>query len=1034
MQFKSLEDFVIQQLELLNLERDAEIAESRKLQETFSAKQLQERGVCILNLVVHGMRSGLYGRTIITFGSKLVGKELPSSNMSSGDIVGIFSNSSASQLEKDQICSGIISCVKSNTIEIALDSDCENIDLNDNECYKLLQLANSVTYRRLKMGLNSLKNYQGPAATLMNTLFGEQVFSSANISLPPVLLGYNNDLVWFNKNLDHSQKEAVEFALKQRELAVVHGPPGTGKTTTVVEIILQTVKAGNRVLACAPSNVAVDNILEKLVSNSSVKAIRLGHPTRMQEAVQNRSLDAVLSNSEARSIVNDVRRDLDAQLKQIPKTKKRGPIFNEIKNLRKELRERETKAVKEVLSHANVILTTLTSATQEGPLKHLLPDHFDYVVIDECSQATESACWLALIRAPRVLLAGDHFQLPPTIISPEAARRGLGLTLMERIIQRKEDGKSCVRMLTSQYRMHRDIMQWASDQLYHGKLEAHSSVASHLLMELPGVEDNEDTGIPLLLLDTAGCDFHESATSEEGSKANSGEAALVFLHVQRLVESGLPARDIAIVTPYNLQVELLRQMLSGKYPQLEIRSVDGFQGREKEAIILSLVRSNSTGQVGFVADVRRLNVACTRARRHLCLVTDSSTTSRATSGLVEYMEQHGEVRSAHQYLQEMDNVVVPEIGNRITGEAAKPRKVVVPSTTTIDNKQSKQEKEEIAAKVKSMLTEWAASAECGASCIKEFPSTLTAYERLIVHQWAEEHGYQHRSVGENHKRRIQIYKSAVVIPQQADEEIQPTQNEQSHVTSFDAPTSLKNDADEALPKVVEKMELKENDLSSSKKKKNKKQNSSSGLESQKVPTKDKHLKLFVPTPSAVSESDDNNVKCDDCKKQVPKQNLALHRLRCTGAGPTEQAVRPKQKPVIKPLPSLISSDGTKDLNRNGKEKDIDDVLSEFRKLDNVCNYATCKTGISLMGQLCLFCQRRFCLSHHLPEIHGCGDAIRRQARSVTLKQGFVAPGSLPVKPKVIETAKRAHLQRKLEKKLEDMSTQRAGKKEEKKKK
>ncbi len=197
--------------------------------------------------------------------------------------------------------------------------------------------------------MNSLKNYQGPAASLINTLFGGQLFSSASLSLPPLLLGYDNDLVWFNKNLDHSQKEAVEFALKQREVAVVHGPPGTGqfiffgyhiirvclhlfyiknfecfvgKTTTVVEIILQTVKAGGRVLACAPSNVAVDNMLEKLIANSSVKAIRLGHPTRMQEAIQNRSLDAVLSNSDARSIVNDVRRDLDAQLKQITKTKK----------------------------------------------------------------------------------------------------------------------------------------------------------------------------------------------------------------------------------------------------------------------------------------------------------------------------------------------------------------------------------------------------------------------------------------------------------------------------------------------------------------------------------------------------------------------------------------------------------------------------------------------------------------------------------------------------------------------------------------
>jgi ATP-dependent RNA/DNA helicase IGHMBP2 len=450
--------------------------------------------------------------------------------------------------------------------------------------------------------------------------------------------------------------------------------------------------------------------------------------------------------------------------------------------------------------------------------------------------------------------------------------------------------------------------------------------------------------------------------------------------------------------------------------------------REKEAIILSLVRSNSTGQVGFVADVRRLNVACTRARRHLCLVTDSSTTSRAASGLVEYMEQHGEVRSAHQYLQEMDNVVVPEIGNRKPGVTAKLHKPVAPSKPTQDNSQSKQEKEEIATRINAMLKEWSSSAECISGSIKEFPSTMTAYERLVVHQWAEERGFHHQSVGENHNRRIQVKKLIVSAASQPEVKESPPQ------TVVEA-TILENDIiGEALSDRTEKINLNPDETSLKQKKKKKKQNSTLAMENLVAPPKDKPVKsLASPNLPLASESVDNNIKCDDCKKSVPKQNLALHRLRCTGSGPTEQAVKPKQKPVVKPLP-VLQTDRAKDSKVDKKADDIDGILSEFRQLDNVCNYATCKTGISLMGQHCNLCNRRFCLSHHLPEIHGCGDAIRRQARNVTLKQGFVAPGSLLVKPKAVDASKRAHLQRKLDSKLEDMSTQRTGKKEEKKKK
>ncbi len=253
---------------------------------------------------------------------------------------------------------------------------------------------------------------------------------------------------------------------------------------------------------------------------------------------------------------------------------------------------------------------------------------------------------MPLLRSDKLVLAGDHCQLPPTVVSDAAARGGLGTTLFERLHEQPL-GEQLARMLTVQYRMNRAIAAWSSATFYGDALTAAPQVASHLLCELPDVVTTADTSVPLLLLDTAGCGHEESPGDDDGSRSNAGEAAIVVRHVQGLLDAGVAPRDIAVVTPYSAQVRLLQQRLSN-HDGLEVGTVDGLQGREKEAIVLSLVRSNDRGETGFLGELRRLNVALTRARRHLCVVADSSTLAAhdGLAAMLSQLQQHGEHRSA----------------------------------------------------------------------------------------------------------------------------------------------------------------------------------------------------------------------------------------------------------------------------------------------------------------------------------------------------------------------------------------------------
>ncbi|XP_044468454.1 DNA-binding protein SMUBP-2 isoform X2 [Mangifera indica] len=576
------------------------------------------------------------GKTLLEFQSTKA-EVLPPHKFGTHDVVVLRPNKA--DLGSPALGQGVVYRLKDSSITVAFDDVPED---GLNSPLRLEKVANEVTYRRMKDALIQLSKgvQKGPASDLVPVLFGDRspAVSKKEVTFNP-----------FNSNLDHSQKDAISKALSSKNVFLLHGPPGTGKTTTVVEIILQEVKRGSKILACAASNIAVDNIVERLVPHR-VKLVRLGHPARLLPQVLESALDAQVLRGDNSALANDIRKEMKTLSGKLLKAKdknSRREIQKELRTLSKEERKRQQLAVTDVIKNADVVLTTLTGAFS----RKLDNTSFDLVIIDEAAQALEIACWIALLKGSRCILAGDHLQLPPTIQSVEAEKKGLGRTLFERLADLY--GDEIMSMLTVQYRMHELIMNWSSKELYNSKIKAHPCVAAHMLYDLEDVKRSSSTEPTLLLIDIAGCDMEEKK-DEEDSTLNEGEAEVAMAHAKRLVQSGVQASDIGIITPYAAQVVLLKMLKSNddKLKDMEISTVDGFQGREKEAIIISMVRSNSKKEVGFLSDRRRMNVAVTRARRQCCLVcdTDTVTSDGFLNRLVEYFEENGEYLSGSEYL------------------------------------------------------------------------------------------------------------------------------------------------------------------------------------------------------------------------------------------------------------------------------------------------------------------------------------------------------------------------------------------------
>ncbi|RDD36858.1 DNA-binding protein SMUBP-2 [Trichoplax sp. H2] len=1006
---EDIHSFTSKTLDLLALERQEELHQSRALRELKNCKTLEKLGLCLSKLYLTNCRSGLYGRTLLTF-NKYNRQLLPAHEFTAGDIVRINLSNDRNQ----HIGQGVINQVSDTQVGIALDESAEQLEVDYQTTYDIIKLCNDVTYNRQKRAIKELDNYRdGIASPLIDIIYGNAPVDgrtkklsqpqhySDNTSIDKSLNNNDNNEAricdddssyWFNKSLNENQKQAVQFAVSQSHLAIIHGPPGTGKTTVVLEVILQLVlKWKLKVLACAPSNIAVDNMVEKLSilnkglrKDNKVKFIRLGHPARLLNHLQSHSLDAVLSSADSADIIKDVRNDIDKAISSFHKAKSdRRQIRHEIKLLRKELKKREQKATTETLTNSDVILATLTGASDEGPLQYLSDNHVDVVIIDEAAQAIEASCWIALLRSSKCILAGDHLQLPPTILSDKAADKGLAVTLMERLVNRFDE--KCVKMLKTQYRMNSKIMQWSSNEFYQNKLVAASNVANQLLRDLPNVSDDENTRIPIVLIDTAGCDYHEMENTEpdQPSRGNEYEVNLVVIHVEKLINAGVKPSDIGIITPYNMQVELLRLKLAKVSLNIEIKSVDGFQGREKEAIIISLVRSNEKGDVGFLSEYRRINVAVTRARCHLAVIGDSETVSKDKhmETLIQYFNDFGEVRSALQYIEGdicqdaklsglkdrssnlfNSNLIIEE--NKSTPKTSKEAITkATPHDSSSDTASSPPTvKSSSVDKIKKRIDLFM---EEGADQELSFPYTLSSYERRKVHEFAEALHLEHRSIGEGKERRIIIKK--------------PIKDDQSDVEK------------ELLQRIQEHVDIAGKSIQS------------------------KDLEI---TKTEVGYSEDvNSFKCNSCSKIIPLANKDLHLLRChvnskKANSNDKQTIDKKKggkkvklKPVIK--------------NMNSGD-DFDALIEAAVAADNHCAMIGCKKPVATLGLFCQHCRRRFCFSHQLPELHGCGQEARLAARKdfkSTSKSSSSSKNAL----------KQELLQKKLNSKLQDMSSSRQGK-------
>ncbi|KAL8439503.1 hypothetical protein Efla_001434 [Eimeria flavescens] len=1111
----SLEGFIELHERLLNEEVNAERAEVEELLKTLPVEQLADAGIAVPRLVITDVSAGLYGRTIATFISKkkalnrLHGGGDPASQpqaqqqhrLSPGDTVGVFRYDRPISGSQSALASGVIHKIHAFGLSVAFDEKdwqkwLQQHDSSPDDSAKSFNVAYSVcltccetTINRLRSALRELRDqaFGAPASRLVSVCFGQarlrflslqraaSIISNRQHPPPPdehgepadgegvcrdwqsvelsseAIRGQCLGRPWFCEALTEAQRRAVYLSLLSQDVALIHGPPGTGKTTTVVEVLLQLLAAGCRVLACAPSNIAVDNMLERCIDVVKAKkddpqlasrmkrCVRIGHPARVDERLSAFCLDRQHLNSDASGVVRDCKDSLDQRLRELSALKKRKntgtrqpergstgnvrrELLAEVRELRKDIKSMQMGAVQETLKAAPIVFATCVGAG-DAALQNLVKGQrtekpgtaFDVVVIDEAAQALEASCWIPLLLGKRCVLAGDHMQLPPTVRSAEALRRGLGISLFERLMRRYE--RTAGEQLVCQFRMHKHIMEWSNDVFYRSSLVAAACVENSLLSALYP-EAPQDFEVPVRWIDTAGISWCQEDEVEGRScipglgrsRTNRAEAALVVKYIQELMRTcGIAAAHIGVITPYAAQARLIRRYLRDAQEDGEdeaeplsnvaVQTVDGFQGKEREVIIISLVRSNPRKEIGFLADTRRLNVAVTRARKHLVIIGDSETvieglgneatakdrnasdnsglpsasaeerdhqpecveTRKALKKLFHVASTRGDLRVPFEYLAACD--VPAAEGGSLAARQAKTecsaqsgREKTEPPVRKGSSKPAKRESERrqtpgrkaaagsneaaapppgdsegsgflvYARKVLEELRSKADSAGsngAGESTAGSFTFTftsLTPYQRRIVHELAEELHLGHVSRGEGAQRVLEVRAGKQGAPRLA--------CDKASTAAADEGPQPATSCWQAGTAACKRPELQE---------------------------ESEGLCMQPPTPQHSPRAEDVAFKGKPA------------------------ADKPRRR---KPSTGRVKAEAAKEC----ESEDLDSLLEQFVQESKRCGVAKCKESMQLLGRTCPFCMTAFCFTHAMPEVHGCGEAAAVHAKRAFQKQ------------------------------------------------